>query len=161
MRKELIGAASALALMTGAAFAQDTVTQGTSTMEEAPAMGSSSTMTTASVGEMLGKNVIGSDGKELGSVEDVIIDSNSGQARQLVVSSGGFLGIGAKQIAVDFKEARIQSSNGGTPIVVLQGMTQADVENLPEFQYSDTTTSLNRGFDTGTSTMKAPSSGAR
>jgi len=171
MRKELIGAASALALMTGAAFAQGTSTTdqpaATTTppaaMESSPSMGSTThesmgtrggarggAMTAASAEEMLGKDVVGSDGEELGSVEDVIIDPTSGQARQLVLSSGGFLGIGAKQIAVDFNHAKIQADDSGNPIVMLQNMTQADVEALPEFEYSDSMTSLNRGTDSST-----------
>jgi len=166
MRKELIGAVSALALMTGAAFAQGTSTTDSpattvnppSAMEEAP---DTSPMTVTSAEEMLGRDVIGSDGEELGEVEDVIIDPTSGQARQLVISSGGFLGIGEKQIAVDFTQAKVQRGDGGTPIIKLQNVTQADVESMPEFQYSDTMTSLNRNSDTGTSTTTAPNTGAR
>jgi sporulation protein YlmC with PRC-barrel domain len=173
MRKELIGAVSALALMTGAAFAQGTSTTDSpattvnppSAMEEAPAIGGPTTdtspMTVTSAEEMLGRDVVGSDGEELGEVEDVIIDPTSGQARQLVISSGGFLGIGEKQIAVDFNRAKVQRGDGGTPIIMLQNVTQADVESMPEFEYSDTMTSLNRNSDTGTSTTTAPSTGAR
>ena len=166
MRKELIGAASALALMTGAAFAQGTSTSDQpaatttppSVMERAPAMGPANNqgvgtrgaMTAASAEEMLGKDVVGSDGKKLGSVEDVIVDPASGEAKQLVVSSGGFLGIGAKQIAVDFSQAQVgMDDDGDDPQIKMQNMTQADVEGLPEFEYSDTMTSLGHGTDTG------------
>jgi len=169
MRMELIGAASALALMTGAAFAQGTsMTDPTtsnpatppSAMESAPAPANKaaiadkgetgSAVSPASVGGLMGKDVIGSDGKKLGSVEDVIVDPASGEAKQLVVSSGGFLGIGAKQIAVDFSQAQVaMDDDGDEPEVKLNNMTQADVEGLPEFEYSDTMTSLNHGTDTG------------
>jgi sporulation protein YlmC with PRC-barrel domain len=168
MRKELIGAASALALMTGAAFAQgnsmtDPTTSNPSTppsaMESAPAPANSPAMgeggatgsaaSAASAQGLMGKNVVGSDGEKLGSVEDVIVDPASGEAKQLIISSGGFLGIGAKQIAVDFSQAQVGMDDGDDPEIKLNNMTQADVEGMPEFEYSDTMTSLNRGTDTG------------
>jgi sporulation protein YlmC with PRC-barrel domain len=169
MRKELIGAASALALMTGAAFAQgtsmtDPTTSNPSTppsaMESAPAPANApamsekgvtgSAVSAASAQGLMGKDVVGSDGKKLGSVEDVIVDPASGEAKQLVVSSGGFLGIGAKQIAVDFSQAQVgMDDDGDDPQIKMQNMTQADVEGLPEFEYSDSMTSLGHGTDTG------------
>jgi sporulation protein YlmC with PRC-barrel domain len=184
MRKELIGAASALALMTGAAFAQgnsmtDPTTSNPATppsaMESAPAPANSPAMSeggatgsaasAASVEGLMGKNVVGSDGEKLGSVEDVIVDPASGEAKQLVISSGGFLGIGAKQIAVDFSQAQVgMDDDGDDPEVKLNGITQADVEGMPEFEYSDTMTSLSRGTDTGATggtsgTMTKPTGG--
>jgi sporulation protein YlmC with PRC-barrel domain len=169
MRNELIGAVSALALMTGAAFAQgnsmtDPTTSNPATppsaMESAPRPANSpalsekgatgSAVNAASAKGLMGKNVVGKDGKKLGSVEDVIVDPASGEAKQLVVSSGGFLGIGAKQIAVDFSQAQVgMDDDGDEPEIKLNNMTQADVEGMPEFQYSDTMTSLERGTDTG------------
>jgi sporulation protein YlmC with PRC-barrel domain len=168
MRKELIGAASALALMTGAAFAQGTSATDPTTsnpatppsaMESAPAPANSpvvseggatgSAASAASAEGLMGKNVVGSDGEKLGSVEDVIVDPASGEAKQLVISSGGFLGVGAKQIAVDFSQAQVGMDDGDEPEIKLNNMTQADVEGMPEFQYSDTMTSLERGTDTG------------
>jgi sporulation protein YlmC with PRC-barrel domain len=184
MRKELIGAASALALMTGAAFAQGTSATDPTTsnpatppsaMESAPAPANSpvvseggatgSAASAASVEGLMGKNVVGSDGGKLGSVEDVIVDPASGEAKQLVISSGGFLGVGAKQIAVDFSQAQVaMDEDGDDPEIKLNGITQADVEGMPEFEYSDTMTSLSRGTDTGATggtsgTMTRPSGG--
>ena len=184
MRKELIGAASALALMTGAAFAQGTSATDPTTsnpatprsaMESAPAPANSpatseggatgSAASAASVEGLMGKNVVGSDGEKLGSVEDVIVDPASGEAKQLVISSGGFLGVGAKQIAVDFSQAQVgMDDDGDDPQIKLNGITQADVEGMPEFEYSDTMTSLSRGTDTGATggtsgTMTRPSGG--
>lgn len=105
-----------------------------------------------SVDDMMGKTVRGSDGESLGSVEDIIIDPQSGEARQLVLSSGGFLGIGAKQIAVDLASANLSSQDDA---LVLPNMTQADVEALPEFEMEEGTVSFNTRPDatTGTTTQ--------
>ncbi|MCW2246788.1 sporulation protein YlmC with PRC-barrel domain [Azospirillum fermentarium] len=148
MRRELFAAASVLVLMTGGAFAQSsgsTTTGGTgSTMSSTTHSGQ-----LASTEKMLGKSVVGQDGNNIGEVEDVILDPTSGQARQLVISSGGFLGIGAKQIAVDFNQAKW---NQDTDKIQLSGLTREDVRNMAEFEYSDSMTSLNRPHKSGTGT---------
>lgn len=169
MRKELITAASVLAMMTGAAYAQGAgnqlnmqqdnnsattspATPGTTAPSNSMSTGgnaASSAGTTAPMGsvsaeEMLGKTVVGSDGEEIGEVEDVIMDSGSGQARQLVISSGGFLGIGEKQIAVEYSNAGPGAEDDQ---IKLSNMTRDQVRDMPEFEYNDSMTSLNRSRD--------------
>lgn len=159
MRRELFAAASVLVLMTGGAFAQSTGS-GTTTGGTGSTMSSTThSGQLASAEKMLGKSVVGQDGNKIGEVEDVILDPTSGQARQLVISSGGFLGIGAKQIAVDFAQA---NWNQSSEEVHLAGLNREDVRNMSEFEYSDTMTSLNRphksgsGTSSGTGTTTAP-----
>ena len=94
----------------------------------------------ASADELIGKNVYGRDNNKIGEVEDVILDAN-GKAKQLVISSGGFLGIGEKQVAVDYSAANWDSQNNR---LNLAGMSRDDVKSLPEFKYDDTMTSLNK-----------------
>ncbi|TWA82505.1 sporulation protein YlmC with PRC-barrel domain [Azospirillum brasilense] len=172
MRREIIAAASVLALMTGTAMAQTTSpttgspTTGAPTATEmnksgsAPgsaATGSAAGLTggqMASAENMMGKNVYGSDNEKVGEVEDVILDSN-GQARQLVISSGGFLGIGEKQIAVDIGNATWDAQQER---VQLSGMTRDQVKDMAEFEYSDTTTSLNRNKDKAGDTVNGAAS---
>jgi sporulation protein YlmC with PRC-barrel domain len=178
MRKELIAAVSAFALMTGAAFAQSPSPAGnanqsgepsaaptspapaTGTDMSAPAERSATEAPagmaqTASAEELMGKTVYGDDNKKIGEVEDVILDSN-GKAQQLILSSGGFLGIGAKQVAVDFNKATLDPNQDR---VQVSGMSQQDIESLPEFEYSDSMISLNRNRDKAgspTEPMNAP-----
>lgn len=127
----------------------DTTTSGT-VIPDSGAMATDSAA--ISVDDMMGKTVRGSDGESLGSVEDIIIDPQSGEARQLVLSSGGFLGIGAKQIAVDLASANLSSQDDA---LVLPNMTQADVEAMPEFEMEEGAVSFNTRPDatTGTTTQ--------
>jgi sporulation protein YlmC with PRC-barrel domain len=161
MRKHLITAASVLALTAGAALAQSGTgsssgmgSPGGSASQQPNGMlspqnhnsnqtqsGQSSTVNLASAEKMIGKTVVGSDGQKIGSVDDVIFDAQSGKARQLVISSGGFLGIGEKKVAVDFDQATLDS---GQNQIILGSLTQQDVRGLSDFTYSDTTTSLTR-----------------
>ncbi|ACI99065.1 PRC-barrel domain-containing protein [Rhodospirillum centenum] len=186
MRKELIGAASAAALLVcGTAWAQGTATQsdrtttqsttqgstapgamGQGTTSTSPGMTSPSTQGTTAQGttsgstmgsagstagsatadrtsaeKLMGKTVVDASGEELGEVKDVVMDANTGEARQIVISSGGFLGIGAKDIAVPFQQAQIQQ---GSEELTVSGLTRNQVEQLPEFEYDDNTVSLSR-----------------
>ena len=155
MRREIIAAASVLALMTGAAMAQSTspgagnpATGGPTATNMNQTGQSQAGGQFVSADHLLGKNVYGKDNEKIGEVEDVILDSN-GQATQLVVASGGFLGIGEKQVAVDYAPTNWDQAQDR---IQLSGMTRDDIKNMPEFKYSDTTTSLNRNKDKAGST---------
>jgi sporulation protein YlmC with PRC-barrel domain len=151
MRKQIIGAASAFALLcSGAAFAQ---AQTTSPESARPADTISGEMqrqkqtdgvrgTRASAEALMGRTVVGSDGKKLGEVKDVILDANSGSAKQVIISSGGFLGIGEKDIAVNFSDAQVLAGNDQ---VKVNNLTQAQVERLEGYEYDRDTVSLSRG----------------
>lgn len=52
--------------------------------------------------ELVGLTVKNQAGDELGEIEDVVIDLNSGKIRYAAISMGGFLGIGDKLFAVPF-----------------------------------------------------------
>jgi sporulation protein YlmC with PRC-barrel domain len=52
--------------------------------------------------KLVGLGVVGAEQKNIGSIEDVLID-HGGVARTVVIGVGGFLGIGEKEVAVPFK----------------------------------------------------------
>lgn len=52
--------------------------------------------------KLVGVKVVGTDQKTIGSIEDVLID-HQGTAQTVVIGVGGFLGIGAKDVALPFK----------------------------------------------------------
>jgi sporulation protein YlmC with PRC-barrel domain len=52
--------------------------------------------------KLVGVKVVGNDQKKIGSIEDVLLD-HDGNAQTVVIGVGGFLGIGAKDVAVPFK----------------------------------------------------------
>ncbi len=154
MHKELIAAASALVLMTGTAFAQSSTgnpstgspststPMGTpSTTMQRPGMAPGSQTLAASSEKLLGKNVYGKDNEKIGAVEDIILDPQSGQATHIIVSSGGFLGIGEKKVALDYDKATWNEADNRLQVSTL---SRDDVKNMNEFQYSDTMTSLNK-----------------
>ncbi|WP_458757519.1 PRC-barrel domain-containing protein [Afipia sp. TerB] len=57
---------------------------------------------------ILGKKVRGADGTDMGRIVDIIADK-SGQLRAAIIDFGGFLGVGSRQIAVDWNAIRFPS----------------------------------------------------
>jgi sporulation protein YlmC with PRC-barrel domain len=49
---------------------------------------------------VIGDKVIGKDGKELGKIEEIMLDLTTGRVKYLVLSSGGILGIGDRFFAL-------------------------------------------------------------
>ncbi len=152
MRRTLIAATATLALLSGAAVAQTsspvvTPTPGMSNTAkpDAPAAGTNlsggmAAGQMASADALIGKTVYGRDNNKIGEVDDVILDS-SGKAKQLVIGSGGFLGIGEKKVAVEYNTANWDQAQNR---INLSGLSREDVKAMAEFKYDDTMTSLNR-----------------
>jgi sporulation protein YlmC with PRC-barrel domain len=102
--------------------------------------------------DMIGQKVIGSDGKSLGDVSDAIVDSSSGKIEKLIISSGGFLGIGAKTIALDMSQIQMAPGEG----IKATDVTQNEVEKMPEFKVDSATQSLEPKSATASGTGATP-----
>lgn len=123
--------------------------------------------------DFIGKNVYVSEGEiattavndadadweDVGTISDVLM-SREGQAEAILVDIGGFLGIGAKTVAVDMEQLNIieDGDNIGDYFVAFSANREA-LENAPEFEVvnadetmaTDTTTTA--ATDTSTDTM--------
>lgn len=62
-----------------------------------------------SANRLIGMDVRGRDGKSLGEVEDILVDTD-GKATAIVVESGGFLDIGDKHFRIPWDQARLAAS---------------------------------------------------
>jgi hypothetical protein len=145
----LVTTLAALALASGAAPAQEPgggggqqleapppagATEGTPTAEPAPPSTPSQDVP-GGPREMMGKEVVGTDGERIGRVSDVILGPD-GQAATVVVATG------EKEIGIDFAQVRIPTDQ-----VALQaaGLARADLATMPEFRMEEGMTSLARG----------------
>ena len=68
----------------------------------------------------------------VGKVEDVYVD-NTGAIKTVVVSVGGFLGVGAKDVAVKWNE--LEFSRDGTSLVITTGWTKDSLKAMPDYEY--------------------------
>jgi len=78
---------------------------------------------------LIGEDVINSKGEKITKVKDVIIDK-SGRAILLVVTDGGFLGIGDKVAAFDYSKV-VDKKDGKTILFLSQDM----IDRAADFSY--------------------------
>ena len=88
-------------------------------------------------GEMSGDALIGAtvrnDKREaVGKIEDVYVD-NSGAIKTVIVSVGGFLGVGAKDVAVKWSDLKL--SRDEKSIVIMTGWTKESLKAMPDYKY--------------------------
>ena len=156
-RTLLLGTAAAFMLSTGVAMAQSgstqpqTQNQGSTIQQNAdqqkrnPALAPNATGNQAGVGDqaslemIMGKEVYSADGNKLGAIEDIILDPATGKPQLAVIERGGLLGIGGKEIAVDY--TLLSMDNGR---VVAAQLTEEQVKAMPEFQRSDNMVSFSK-----------------
>ena len=80
---------------------------------------------------VLGKKVVGPDGKELGLVVDVVV-ADDGLPRAAVIDFGGFLGVGSRKIAVDWRLLRFAPARPDGQVLLTLG--RAEIQAAPEYK---------------------------
>lgn len=116
-------------------------------MPSTPAPGDSAAATTATPatpkfvnaqvsGQWLGSDLIGtevvtSSDDKLGSISDLVVERD-GSIVAAVIDVGGFLGIGAKPVAVSFDSLTPTPTDDGQKIVV--ALTKEELNSAPEFK---------------------------
>jgi len=81
---------------------------------------------------ILGKAVRSSAGEDMGRLVDVVVD-REGQARAAVIDFGGFLGVGSRKIAVDWKALHFSPSDPQGSTITL-ALTRDQVKAAPEYK---------------------------
>jgi sporulation protein YlmC with PRC-barrel domain len=137
LRNLLATTAVAALIATGGAYAQTTTTQ-------APAAAPAETAPAEPAAPVeradgyLASNIIGEtvyngtsdDAQNIGSVQDVVM-TKDGAAESVIVGVGGFLGLGAKAVAIPFDKIDWAEKDGDRWIVV--SSTKEELQALPEF----------------------------
>jgi hypothetical protein len=67
---------------------------------------------------LLGIEALSSTGDDMGRVVDIIVD-RSGQVRAAIIDFGGFLGVGSRKIAVDWRSLHFDPKKAGAVVVNL------------------------------------------
>lgn len=81
--------------------------------------------------ELIGSTVYSADDSDIGEVSDVVV-SSAGKIESLVIDVGGFLGIGAKPVAVELSSLEVRRNENGDPRIYTT-QTQETLEAMPEF----------------------------
>jgi sporulation protein YlmC with PRC-barrel domain len=80
----------------------------------------------------IGTNVRNQNNQIVGKVEDVYVDDR-GTIKTVVVSVGGFLGVGTKDVAVRWSD--IGRSRDGKSLVLTTNWTKDSLKAMPEYKY--------------------------
>ena len=160
MTKLPIVAAAALGLMTATASAQLTPSSNHATGGAAPASTAPAKrpmpnpLAQQDVSKIDGAAVYDKNNKNIGHVSTVLMEPESKKIDKLVVSSGGVLGIGARQVAIPLDQFSWDSSQDGFKLK----MDETALKNQPEWNDNERTLS---GSSTPPATSNPPSNAGK
>ncbi|GGD54420.1 PRC-barrel domain-containing protein [Lacimicrobium alkaliphilum] len=81
--------------------------------------------------DIIGADVKTTNSEEVGSVNELIIDSN-GQIVAVVVGVGGFLGMGEKDVAIGWDDIKLTGTNDDKELKI--AMTRDQLSSAPKFE---------------------------
>ena len=81
------------------------------------------------VDDIKGKDVHDTKGEEIGVVEAVAVDTDKGSIAYVVMSHGGFLGIGEKLVAVPWQQFRMTDKQDALVLAI----SKEKLDNAPGF----------------------------
>lgn len=89
-------------------------------------------MTQVQAEKLIGADVKNAQNETIGEVEAVRL-GQGGSVQDVIVSVGGFLGMGARDVALSWNDLQV-TQNGEA---VQTTMTEEQLRNLPEYEYND------------------------
>jgi sporulation protein YlmC with PRC-barrel domain len=129
--KTVVASAFAAILGLGVGSQSLAVTEADPAPEPAAATTPNSDAMPMSADDLLDQDVVTVEGEEVGEIESVII-SNDGRVNALVVGVGGFLGLGEREVALDWNQVNV--NNEGE---IALNLSKEELEALPEYEYPD------------------------
>jgi hypothetical protein len=81
-----------------------------------------------------GTNVVGPNNEKIGDVSDIVFEKN-GSVAAFVIGVGGFLGIGAKDVALTPASFQVIKDDDGKTDKLRLAMTKDELKQAPTFEY--------------------------
>jgi sporulation protein YlmC with PRC-barrel domain len=85
-----------------------------------------------SANAVIGAKVRNANNDTVGTVQDLYVDA-SGNIKAAVLSVGGFLGVGTKDVAVKWSD--IKQSRDGKSVVLTTSLDKEQLKSLPDYKY--------------------------
>jgi hypothetical protein len=99
---------------------------------EPPGQPSVTVLGSKEVQSILGSEIRSAADEDMGRIVDVLVDG-SGQTRAAIIDFGGFLGVGSRKIAVDWKALHFVPAASSRYRIVLE-LTKDQVKPAPEYK---------------------------
>ena len=150
----------------GAVMAQETTPPATTDTTGSTPDATTTTTTTAGASGAMGTGILASSligmtvysasGEQIGEVNDIVLQPQSGQANTAIIGVGGFLGIGKKDVAVDMAQIQlVRGADDAIPRLTLN--TSKDQLNAaPSFDRSTLGQQGKQNNTTGTTVPQTP-----
>lgn len=81
--------------------------------------------------KLIGADVKGASNEKIGDVTEVLV-STDGKVNAIIVSVGGFLGMGDRRVALPWEQLRFSSE--GSDLVVMASATKEQLKEMPEYR---------------------------
>jgi sporulation protein YlmC with PRC-barrel domain len=125
MLKSLLCGAALAAVLAATSVAQTTSPgAGTAPATSPPA---ASKPEPAKVNALVGRDVRNVTNETIGEVNNIVVDPD-GKVQQVIVSVGGFLGVGSKHVALAWNQVRMDATGGA----IMVDMTKEQLKSAPE-----------------------------
>lgn len=125
MRANIIGLAAAAALLSAPALAQTPITE-TASVAVAPS--------DALASNLVGLDVNNAANEDIGEIEDLVLDSSM-KVKGLVLSVGGFLGLGERYVVVPPNAVKVTFDGTAKEWKGTSTLTREQLKAMPEFKY--------------------------
>ncbi|WP_417387700.1 PRC-barrel domain-containing protein [Gimesia sp.] len=106
--------------------------------------------------KLIGMNIENPQGQSLGEINDLVMDTSTGEIRYAAVTYGGFLGVGNKMFAVPFEAFNMkQKADSPDELTLvlkvsqkqLEGASGFDKDHWPDFADTNYITDLNKRYE--------------
>ncbi len=81
--------------------------------------------------KIIGSNIVNDADETIGKVDDLIVNPSDNKSAYVIISVGGWLGMGSHLIALPYDSLRITHSK-----ITLPKATKEGLKNLPEFTFN-------------------------
>ena len=85
--------------------------------------------------DVIGADLVNLNDERIATVDDAVL-SPGGEVETVLVDVGGFLGFGARTVAIPAADLTLETGENGEPILRTT-LTQEELENLPEYEAED------------------------
>ncbi len=83
-------------------------------------------------GELIGARIKNAEGKDVGEIDQLLIDPKTGSVTHVVVGLGGLLGVGETKVVVPFSDITLTAQHQGSRAVVT--MDSAKLDKAPRWE---------------------------
>jgi sporulation protein YlmC with PRC-barrel domain len=87
--------------------------------------------------DIIGTRIKNTEGKDIGEIDQLLVDTQSGKVTHAVIGVGGLMGVGEKKVVVPWSELKFSPTAEGKKNAIV--MDQAKLESAPRYERSAST----------------------